>query len=58
MYVTDLHQLIRDLMKQKFYGSLEVRFDSGKISVIKKTESLKLVGNETGREVRDEQRTR
>jgi hypothetical protein len=33
--------LLRELAAVRFYGSVEVRFDNGKITVIKKTESIK-----------------
>jgi hypothetical protein len=58
MYITDLHQLIRDLVREKFFGTLEIRFDSGHVSVIKKIESLKILGDEPSRlrEVSNEHR--
>ena len=37
-----LIELIKDLVDKKFYGSLEIRFEAGKIVVCKKEESIKL----------------
>ena len=36
--------LVRDMMGRKFYGEVLVKFESGKIVVVKATESLKLPG--------------
>jgi hypothetical protein len=37
-----LFAIIKKLISDKFYGSLEIKFESGNIVVIKKTESIKL----------------
>ena len=37
-----LLDLIKELCDKKFYGSLEIRFEAGKIVVCKKEESIKL----------------
>ncbi len=39
--MNDLFALLRQLEASRFYGSLEVRFEAGHITVIKKTESIK-----------------
>ncbi|HWG59489.1 MAG TPA: hypothetical protein VN661_10635 [Candidatus Acidoferrales bacterium] len=42
--MSDIEQtqvLLTELAAARFYGSVEVRFDNGKITVIKKTESIK-----------------
>ena len=39
--MTKLLELLKQLNKDKFYGSLEVKFESGNIVVIKKTETIK-----------------
>jgi hypothetical protein len=60
MFVTDVHQLLRDLTREKFFGSVELRYEAGHIATIKKTESLKILGDEPSRfrEVGSEQPTR
>lgn len=40
--IKKLFELIRLLMDTKFYGSLEIKFEAGKIVVCKKEESIKL----------------
>ena len=40
--VESIFSLIRDLMKNSFYGELVIKFLNGKITVVYKTESLKL----------------
>ena len=37
-----LFAIIKDLVDKKFYGSLEIKFEAGKIVVCKKEESIKL----------------
>lgn len=39
--VEQAHALLSELAAAHFYGAVEVRFDNGKITVIKKTESIK-----------------
>jgi hypothetical protein len=39
--MNELIQLLRQLEQWRFYGSVEVRFEAGQITVIKKTESIK-----------------
>jgi hypothetical protein len=39
--VEQAQALLSELAAVRFYGSVEVRFDNGKITVIKKTESIK-----------------
>ena len=61
MYVADIHDLLRQLGREGFYGVVEIRFESGRISVVKKTESLKVAGQEperSNREVRDDRKPR
>ena len=37
-----LYELIKGLIENRFYGSLEIKFESGKIVHCKKEESIKL----------------
>jgi len=39
--MSELLQLLRQLEVSRFYGSLEVKFEAGQITVIKRTESIK-----------------
>jgi hypothetical protein len=43
--MNDLIKLLRQLEASRFYGSLEVKFESGQVTVIKKTESIKPTTN-------------
>lgn len=39
--MNELTQLLKQLEASHFYGSVEVRFEAGHITVIRKTESIK-----------------
>ena len=36
-----LIELLKQLNKNKFYGSIEIKFENGEISIIKKIETIK-----------------
>jgi len=38
----NLFKLIKELIEKKFYGSIEIKMEAGKIVIVKKTESIKL----------------
>ncbi len=40
--VDELMKILKDLVKIKFYGDLAIKFESGHIVYLKKTESIKL----------------
>jgi len=40
---TDMNTTIHDLARTHFYGSIEVKFEDGKIVLIRKTENFKPV---------------
>lgn len=40
--LTAFIEFIRNLIEKKFYGEVVVKFEHGKIVIIKKTESVKL----------------
>ena len=40
--LTKLYEILREIFDSNFYGSLEVKFEAGKVTVIRKTESIKL----------------
>ena len=37
-----LEQLLAELTREKFYGTVEVKFESGRVVLVRKTESIKL----------------
>ncbi|MBZ5615906.1 MAG: YezD family protein [Acidobacteriia bacterium] len=38
---TDINAMLRDLARSRFYGSIEVKLEDGKIVLIRKTENYK-----------------
>lgn len=40
--VDDLHEMVLGLEKEKFFGELLIKFESGNIVLCRKTESIKL----------------
>lgn len=40
--IDKLIALLKVLVEGRFYGSVEIKFEAGKIVIIKKTESIKL----------------
>lgn len=36
-----LNQLLADLEKQRFYGSVEVKFEAGRVVLVRKSETIK-----------------
>jgi hypothetical protein len=46
MFIADVHAFLRDLTRDKFFGSVEIRYEAGHIATIKKTESLKVSGDD------------
>ena len=37
-----LYEIMRETMESGFYGSVEVKFEAGKVTIIRKTESIKI----------------
>ncbi|GAB7140391.1 hypothetical protein RsTz2092_03390 [Deferribacterales bacterium RsTz2092] len=37
-----LYDMLAEIFASGFYGSLEVKFEAGKVTIIRKTESIKL----------------
>ena len=37
-----LVKLIKELIDLKFYGAVEIKFESGTITIVRKTETIKL----------------
>lgn len=44
----ELIELLKGLEAGRFYGTLELRYEAGQITLAKKTETLKLGGNKAG----------
>ena len=40
--ITKVYDILRAISESNFYGSLEVKFEAGKVTLIRKTESIKL----------------
>lgn len=40
--LTRLYEIMREMFQSQYYGSLEVKFEAGKVTIVKKTESLKI----------------
>ncbi|MBZ4642924.1 hypothetical protein LF845_01020 [Deferribacterales bacterium Es71-Z0220] len=40
--LTKLYEILRDMFQNQYYGSLEVKFEAGKVTIVKKTESIKI----------------
>jgi hypothetical protein len=38
----NLIKLIKELIERKFYGSLEIKFENGKVIIVRRTENIKL----------------
>ncbi len=37
----NINELLAELTRQRFYGSLEVKFEAGKVVLLRKTETIK-----------------
>jgi hypothetical protein len=46
MYINDLHQFLDQLADRHFFGVIEIKYESGHVATIRKTESLKVTGDE------------
>ena len=40
--LTQLYELLRDMFQEDYYGSVEVKFEAGEVTIVRKTESLKI----------------
>jgi hypothetical protein len=43
--MNDLLRILRELEAARFFGSVEVKFEAGQVTIIKKTESIKPTTN-------------
>jgi hypothetical protein len=46
----DISELARDLEKSRFYGSLELKYEDGRLVLIRKTETFRPMEKPTGNE--------
>jgi len=46
--MNDLQQMLSDIERTKFYGSIEVKFEAGKAVLIKRSETFKPTSNSYG----------
>jgi hypothetical protein len=37
-----LQEILREMFQSNFYGSVEVKFEGGKVTIVRKTQSLKI----------------
>jgi hypothetical protein len=40
--LTQLYEMLRDMFQDNYYGSVEVKFEAGKVTIVRKTESIKI----------------
>lgn len=40
--LTRLYEIFKDTVESEFYGTVEIKFEAGKVTIIRKTESIKL----------------
>ncbi len=40
--LTKLYEIMRQTMESGFYGAVEIKFEAGKVTIIRKTESIKI----------------
>ncbi|MCD8490736.1 MAG: hypothetical protein LRY51_01890 [Geovibrio sp.] len=40
--LNQLQELLREMFQSNFYGSVGVKFEGGKVTIVKKTQSLKI----------------
>jgi hypothetical protein len=39
--MTKIEEILRELERQRFYGAVEVKFEAGRVVLVRKTETLK-----------------
>ncbi len=57
MALTDqaLSEILRELEHSRFYGSLEIKFEAGRVVLLRKSETIKLEDRRDDRGARDGQ---
>ena len=58
MALTDqaLSEILRELEHSRFYGSLEIKFEAGRVVLLRKSETIKLEDRRDDRGMRDGQK--
>jgi len=40
--VDQLNEVLKEMFQSDFYGSIEVKFEAGRVTIVRKTQSLKI----------------
>lgn len=40
--LTQIYEMLREMFQEGYYGSIEVKFEAGKVTIVRKTESIKI----------------
>lgn len=40
--LTKLYEMLREMFSTQYYGAVEIKFEAGKVTIVKKTESIKI----------------
>jgi hypothetical protein len=40
--LTKLYEMLKDMFSSQYYGAVEIKFEAGKVTIVKKTESIKI----------------
>lgn len=40
--LTKLYEMLREMFNTQYYGAVEIKFEAGKVTIVKKTESIKI----------------
>jgi hypothetical protein len=46
MEVNPIQALLQEMARRRFYGSLEIKLEAGKVVLLRKTETVKLVADD------------
>lgn len=46
MEVNPTHALLQEMARRRFYGSLEIKLEAGKVVLLRKTETIKPVADD------------
>lgn len=46
MEVNPIQALLQEMARRRFYGSLEIKLEAGKVVLLRKTETIKLVADD------------
>lgn len=40
--LTKLYEMLKEMFSSQYYGAIEIKFEAGKVTIVKKTESIKI----------------